>query len=331
MSIDKTTSGEPGGRPFTLQSDVKGPRPRHSRVTVTLNKTLKTEGKNMLTRLKWFKAVWVLAVLLVVCGVQPAQASPLPLIGSDFAVSSSLYDVDPATGATSNPRPTAGNLAGITTSLDGTELFGISGDGGGTLVRINPADGSFVTVGALGIGVVEGDLDFDPTTGVLWGVGGGLGQEALFSIDTTTGAIINTLPIVASDPSAMAFDAAGNLFVVGLGGSEALLQIDKTNGSTISSNTLSGGGGFGGGLGFGAGMDFDPDTGTLFIADSGGFFGSATLYTLDLSGQLTAVGPATGTPDGLWGLTFVVPEPATFSLLGLAGLTLLHRRRRQRD
>lgn len=309
MSINKTVSG----------------------VTVTLNESLKIRGKNMLTRLKWIKAGWVVAALMAVCALQPAQAS-LPLIGSDFAISSSLYDVDPATGATSNPRPTAGNLVGITTSLDGTELFGISGDGGGTLVRINPATGSFVTVGGpLGIGVVEGDLDFDPTTGVLWGVGGGLGTERVFSIDTTTGMVISTLSIVASDPSAMAFDAAGNLFVVGLGGSEALLQIDKTNGTTISSNTLSGGGGFGGGLGFGAGMDFDPDTGTLFIADSGGFFGSSTLYTLALSGQLTAVGPATGTPDGLWGLTFVVPEPATLSLVALGGLALLRRRRRQSD
>jgi DNA-binding beta-propeller fold protein YncE len=68
-----------------------------------------------------------------------------------------------------------------------------------------------------------------------------------------------------------------------------------------------------------AGMDFDPTTGTLYIADGG--TGGGNLYTLDpANGNVTLVG-SLGLTNGLAGLAFT-PEPGAFSLLmvGIAAL-----------
>ena len=68
-----------------------------------------------------------------------------------------------------------------------------------------------------------------------------------------------------------------------------------------------------------AGMDFDPATGTFYVAD-GGSGGTDSLYTLDpATGVLTAIGPL-GIAGGLSGLA--VPEPDT-ALLGIAACAAL--------
>ena len=90
-------------------------------------------------------------------------------------------------------------------------------------------------------------------------------------------------------------------------------MLDPTDASTLSSVDLSHP------LGALAGMDFDPATGTLYVAD-GGTGGADALFTLDpATGGLTEIGPL-GLANGLSGLA--VPEPDAAVLAAAAYLTL---------
>lgn len=85
---------------------------------------------------------------------------------------------------------------GAATSARADILYGATGTGSGTgtLVRINPADGSFVVVGAIndigGANYRVTGLAFDPNTGVLYGSTGNTSPTAprsLITIDPATG------------------------------------------------------------------------------------------------------------------------------------------------
>jgi hypothetical protein len=271
--------------------------------------------------------IFAVAATSVTAPVARAQS----LLGNSF--DGVLYDVNVATGAATNPRSVgtgADSLTGIAFSPNGT-LYGLTsfvGSPANSLVSIDPVTGASTAIGFTGLAVSEGDLAFDPTSGLLYGIQSVPGNDReLFTINVATGAgtVIGTLgTLIEDDFSAMTFAADGTLYMLGSGvppGAARLLTVNKATAATISSVSLSLD------LGFAAGMDFHPATGALYVADGGLNDGTDSLYTLNpATGALTLIGP-TGLADGLAGLAFVVPEPTGVGL-ALAGVVGLAMRRR---
>lgn len=243
-----------------------------------------------------------------------------PLVGSGWP-RGILYDIDPATGDASNPRSTGlVRLIGITDGGDGY-LYGFAGRSR-HLHRIDPFTGESELVEGTGLcSLFEGDLDFDPISGTLYTVqrtaDGPRTTRDLVTIDLANGEAraVGELP-VGGDPSAMAFDPGGTLYVLDTA-RDLLLTVDPQTADVLSEIPVNVS------LGSAAGMDFDPLTGLLYVAD-GHRHGTDALYTLDpATGDFDRIG-STGLRKGLAGLQFL-PEPATLSLMA-AGALLLFRR-----
>jgi len=269
-------------------------------------------------------------------------ARAVTLVGVSFE-DGLVYRVDPATGTASSahavdfahPCPagtcvsTLNRFAGLEIAPDGTMLLApveAAIEFGSSLVAL--ADAAAVhadSVAPLSEQVGEGDLALDPLTGDLYALGltnlvapftllriepGANGWE-----DPTTTVVGE---IGSSDVSALAFDALGDLYAIDTG-NDALLRLDPTDAATLSTVALSAP------LGALAGMDFDPATGTLWVAD-GGSGGASALFTLDpATGALTKVGPL-GLASGLSGLA--VPEPGAGALGAIAVIALATQARR---
>ncbi|HUT92028.1 MAG TPA: GEVED domain-containing protein, partial [Thermoguttaceae bacterium] len=229
-----------------------------------------------------------------------------------------LYDVDTATGEATNPRDTglgADSSVGIAADPTGL-LYTLTGSAAAdpnVLYTIDPVSGAATRVGPTGVSVSDGggtllervgaDLDFDPTSGILYGVSSA-GTVELFTIDVNTGAasVVGEIDIDASVTS-MAFDGAGGLYVRADSPDE-LYEVDKATGAVVSTTPMTwqgAQGDFAGGA-----IDFDPLDGTLYAADGSAAIipGENTLFTLvPASGILAEVGP-TGLVGGLTGLEF---------------------------
>jgi len=214
-----------------------------------------------------------------------------------------LWEVDTATGAASNPRATGvDHPVGIAAARSGA-LYALTASDSASIsdaiYMIDPTTGTATLAGPTGLSnISEGDLDVDPTTGVLYGLQEApAGARVLFRIHPATGAatVIGSIG-AAGDLSAMAFDDGGQLWVLDTGG-ERLLKVDKATAGVLSTVALSAA------LGSGAGMDFEAASGDLYVVD-GGMEGTDALYTLSTeTGQLTPIGQ-TGLADGLVGLEF---------------------------
>ena len=274
--------------------------------------------------------VFTLAALLTLRGAQ-AQS----LLGNSF--DGVLYDVDIATGAATNPRSTGtgvNSLTGITFGPSGT-LYGLTtfaGTPGNSLVTIDPVTGSSTSIGFTGLVVAEGDLAFDPISGVLFGMQHVPIDRQLFTMNVATGAgtVVGSLGGTETiEPSAMTFAPDGTLYILDTGSilgdgtklPTRLLTVDKSNAATLTSITLPVN------LGFTAGMDFHPATGTLYVADGGLGDGTDSLYSIDpTNGAMALVGP-TGVVGGMAGLVFAIPEPSSAAMASIAGLIALAMRR----
>jgi hypothetical protein len=190
--------------------------------------------------------------------------------------------------------------------------------------------GASTLVGSTGLApTIEGDLGFDPTSGVLYGLYDSLGGSQMFTLNTTTGAATVIGSVAGDDPSGLAFDNSGQLWVINSNVNTThiptLLKVDKANGNVLSTQSS--------GVNVGSnqavlGADFDPTTNLLYFAMSNGSFyredtstGLATL--VDTHGVLFASGLAFVAPS-------VVPEPGSLTLLLLGGAALfwLYVRRR---
>ncbi len=273
----------------------------------------------------------IFSFVMVVSSLSTADAFAQSLLGNTF--NGILYDVDPATGDSSNPRATGmgtDSLTGIAFAPDGM-LYGLTtgvGRPANSLVTINSDTGAYTPIGFTGLPVVEGDLAFDPVSDVLFGIQSVPNNRQLFSIDVATGAgtVVGDLGgLLDGDFSAMAFTPSGSLYILdsGVTAPSRLLTVDKSTAAIVNSVTLSVD------LGFTSGMDFNPATGALYVADGGFGDGTDSLYTLDpATGFMNLVGP-TGLPDGLAGLAFVIPEPTCMALVSVLGLVAIamHRTR----
>jgi hypothetical protein len=264
--------------------------------------------------------------LMLITALSMSLASSQSRAGTLLGISleGTLYNVNPTTGVATDPLPTGiTSVLGIAAGQNGT-LYSITTYSGtpdaNSLYTIDPNTGASTLVGATGlVGIIEGDLAFNPVNGVLYGVQLAQGTDIrqLFTVDVATGAtqIVASINDPDGDLSAMSFTTSGKLYMVDTQNS-LLLQINATNGQVISNVSLSRS------LGDVAGMAIDPTTGVAYLAD-GGVSGTNSLYRLTLStGTLNLIG-STDTPSGLSGLTFastgnVVPEPQALVLAGTA-------------
>ena len=260
-------------------------------------------------------------------------AAAVQLLGASFT-DGILYDVDPATGAATNPRPidvpwcgeacediAVSNVAGIEWESPGrfALVTTVSNEEfPSALMRAAIADPLVPehAIDALGVQIGEGDLALDPESGDLFAMGltNLIAPFTLVRIDPQASASV-VGEIGFSDVSGLAFDAAGTLYALDTG-ADQLLVLDPDDASTLSSVALSRP------LGAVAGMDFDAE-GTLWVAD-GGTGGTNSLYTLDpATGALDEVGPL-GLASGLSALA--APEPEASLLAAIALLALALRR-----
>ncbi len=258
------------------------------------------------------RALFSMGVALFVAHAATGNAAQL--IGVSFQ-DGFVYDVDASTGAASNPRlftENAMNLtlyAGVEFAADGSLLLATVQSNASfpsQLFSAVPGAPDATLIGAVGAQVGEGDLALDPLSGDLYAIGltNLIAPFTLLRIDLPNSAAMVVGEIGSSDISALAFDASGTLYAIDTG-FDRLLVLDPMDASTLSSVALSEP------LGALAGMDFDPATGTLYVAD-GGAGGADALFTLDpATGVLSAVGPL-GLANGLSGLA--VPEPGTTAL-----------------
>src|SRR3954469_24327764 len=95
------------------------------------------------------------------------------LIGSDF--NGVIYDVDPTTGACTNPRNTGlSQVAGFTVTADGQFGYALTSFGSSppnALFSVNPATGASTFLGNTGLNSIgEGDLCIRPSDGTLFGL-----------------------------------------------------------------------------------------------------------------------------------------------------------------
>ena len=248
------------------------------------------------------------------------------LIGSDW--DGIIYDINVSTGAATNPRATGiENLSGIAFSPDNV-LYGISGFGteveanAEALFIIDPLTGSSTRVGQTELsGIGEGDLDFSPEDGLLYGSKQRLiDGDHLFTIseDTGVGLLLGVLGGgVIRDISGLVMMDSGMAYALDTR-NEALVNLDPASGTINSTVSLSLS------LGSVAGMEHDVDTGIFYVVD-GRADGTDSLYTLDPnSGTLFLIG-SLGLDEGLSGLA-IIPEPATLVICLLAATFLLKRR-----
>jgi len=255
-------------------------------------------------------------------------SNPNPkLLGVSF--DNYLYDLNIQTGLASNPRYTVQiPLIDIAQAPDG-KLYGISLQGRATppnafpssLYLIDSDTGKTSLVQRTNIlPITEGDLDFDPTTGVMYGVLTQTVFPTLFTINTANGQAtqVATIGNQIRDISGIAFDANGRLYALDTKNDE-FLEINKLSGEVITNLPLITSTGTKVDLGSTAGMDFNPVTGELFVADGDGIAGLGTnkLYTLNITnGVLNSIGDL-GLSKGLSGLEFVwtsAPTPVPDTL-----------------
>ena len=225
---------------------------------------------------------------------------------------------------------TPGGLTGIAFNSVGN-LFGSTIAGSSSqLVQIDPTSGTLIsTVGSIGMSI--GDLAFQPTTNVLYGIRSrtdGAGSAGyLYTIDTTTGAATFIGDTGTGNAGGLAFAPDGTLYLTGgttptvpptgndPTGPFALYTLNPLTGAVISSVSLTQ---------FHDGLGISP-SGTLFATSVGA---DMSVFTINPStGLETSIGSTT--PWLASDLDFTtVPEPTAMTLLALGGLAVMRRKRR---
>jgi len=266
--------------------------------------------------------VTILSRLIVITPlfcIQSVLGGPVLLGGTWDGV---IFDVDPATGATGNPRDTGlGSLSGLAFASNGT-LYAIAPiyrqgwDYDGDLYTVDPLTG--VSNFVARVSDFAGEIAFDATTGLLVGVYDG----RLISIDPLNGNPIE-LTSVKQAASAIAVDSVGRLFVLNtLNYDDTLQELERASGNVSAEWVL------GANLGI-AGMAFGT-SGQLFVVDLSAPPGAAppgtnTFYEFDFGAAgLQPLGPNL---DRIVTLAYI-PEPTTILLV--AGALLFVTRKKNR-
>ena len=272
--------------------------------TVTLNESLKTRGKNMLTRLRWIKAGWVLPLLLAVVAsglaVPQTHAGPLVLLVSD-TTNDNVKRYDGTTGAFIDDFiPTgSGGLdvpQDLTIGPDGN-LY-VSSFFSSEVLRYDGTTGAFIDVFASAGGLSS-------PNGLRFGPDGNLYvssevSDNVLRYNGATGAFIDVFATGdgLDGPRGLTFGPDGNLYVAGRNDDD----VRRYNGATGAFIDL-----------FATGAGMDAPMGLTFGADGNLYVSStASDNVLRFNGATGAfidefVGPGAGGPEtvnGPQGLTF---------------------------
>jgi hypothetical protein len=145
----------------------------------------------------------------------------------------------------------------------------------------------------------------------------------IYQVNPATGAatLLSTLNLTAGTVIDIGIDAAGNFFGNDFS-RDVLVSINPNTGATTDIGPT------GVAASFAQGMDFDWDTNTLY----------ATMYTGGGTGVYASINTATGAATTIASTTTwnaememavkaAIPEPASLSLIALAGIGMLARRR----
>lgn len=175
-----------------------------------------------------------------------------PVTGTLFASGGysdggNLYTIDPVTAAATLVGGNVfASVAGLAFDFDGT-LFGSAAasffEFPDILIKIDPNTGATSVVGSFGI--ADGAFDalaVDPTTGVLYALGGSDPFDELFTVDKLTGAATSLGAVTESGtgvgpPSViagLAFDGSGNLFASVGDGDGRILSIELSGSPTYT-------------------------------------------------------------------------------------------------
>ncbi len=254
-----------------------------------------------------FRAATRLLAATLLTALTPAQGTcPLLAIDGATTTTSTLWDINTTTGAASNPRTVSGfpNRAPLCISfspsgvLYGVSLGGAGSPAGGMIFTINPTTGACTFIANLTQYInVEGDIAFDPTTGILYAVDG-IGP--VFTINTATGVCtsIGSLPLDlpgGADYSGCAFDHTGQLYVWSQFG-QVLRKVNKATAAVMSTVPLSPSAG--GSVGD---LAFDPGSGRCYF---GGNPTGGMLSRVDTStGIVTPIG-STAPMAGVYSIAF---------------------------
>lgn len=209
-----------------------------------------------------------------------------------------------------------------------TTLYGVNpGAAPFSFGTINQATGNFTSIGLMGLpaGQNPTGLSCDPGGTMYLSTGGAAGANFLYTVDLGTGIPTFVANITGLGATAINIDIAidrnGQMYGHDIG-TDTLLRIDKATGAAVVIGPT------GQLANFAQGMDFDWDTNTLY----------ATLYTGGGTGVFASMNLATGAANVITSTTTwnaememavkaAIPEPGSLSVLGLASLAALRRRK----
>ncbi len=263
-----------------------------------------------------------LALSLAVTGRAQAAQVLYGATGSGGALST-LYTINPLTGAGTAIGPVGYSITGLAFDPTTGILYGGTSRGSGThgLITINPLTGAGTFVGLYGTGFESmADITFD-ASGQLYGFLEPSSDD-LYRINKATGAATLVGNSPGSAVTGLAFDNSGVLY------QEAAGNLFILNPVTGLATTYVG---YGGRV-VGMGMDFDASN-TLYALErlGGGATGARNLVTINLTnGAATTVGSTIAGLDALAFAPAAVPEPTTLALLCVSSLGFVGYRRRQR-
>jgi len=163
------------------------------------------------------------ALLFLGCANQ-ARAGTLYGVTGAGGSSSTLYTIDPTTGAATSVGAVGTSLSGIAYDSQNSTLYGIAGSSSSNLVTINTTTGAATVVGSLGHSIAAQGIAYDSATNTLDAYskipGSMMFPEGLYTLNTTTGAAT-----IVGSGSQLGFSSSGNDLAVDSSGTIYLVLL----------------------------------------------------------------------------------------------------------